>query len=60
MSSKEKLPDKLTLKKCGCGHVGCDTWRFKEGIFYQGSGFSKRVAKEVARRYNIYNKKNGK
>lgn len=56
---KEAYPTKITVKKCGCGHVGCDMWGFEEGTFYQGTGFSKRVAKEVSRRYNTHNKKNG-
>jgi hypothetical protein len=45
----------LTLERCSCEHKQCKRWGFKEGMFYQGSGFTLEEAQEIARRYNTYN-----
>lgn len=44
-------PDTLTLKQCSCG-AQCKTYGFKQGTFYQGSGFDKETAERVASSYN--------
>lgn len=48
------LPSKLTPEKCPCGHEACDTWGFKEGTYYQGCGFPREIAEEIAKRYEQY------
>lgn len=46
-------PAKLTPERCCCAYVSCQTYGFKEGIFYQGSGFEKEVAERIATSYNV-------
>jgi len=50
----EKLPKTLTVERCRCPWPNCSTYQFKEGLFYQGSGFSKEAAEEIAHRYNVH------
>jgi len=50
----EKLPKTLTVERCRCPCPNCSTYQFKEGLFYQGSGFSKEAAEEIAHRYNVH------
>jgi len=53
-----ELPEQLTPVKCQCGAPVCNTYGFEEGMFYQGCGFRKEVAEEIARRYNALPKVN--
>ena len=48
------FPKKLTLEPCGCDYDKCQRTGFKEGTFYQGNGFDRPLAEEIARRYNDY------
>lgn len=48
------FPQTLTLQPCNCGASTCDRVAFREGMFYQGSGFPRELAEEVKRRYDTY------
>lgn len=45
-------PAQLTIERCRCAYVSCQTYGFKEGTFYQGCGFEKETAERVAASYN--------
>lgn len=48
----KELPKQLTPEKCNCGAPLCNRYGFREGMFYQGTGFDKEVAEEIAKRYS--------
>jgi hypothetical protein len=37
------------IQRCNCGHPSCDRWTVEggDGLFYQGTGYPKRVAEAV-------------
>jgi len=46
--------DMVTIEKCRCGHAVCNTHGLNIGTFYQGSGWDKETALEIAHRLNSY------
>lgn len=46
-------PAQLTIERCHCAYDACQTYGFKEGTFYQGSGFEKETAERIATSYNV-------
>jgi hypothetical protein len=46
--------EKLTIEKCPCGNPACNTYGVQQGMFYQGSGFDKDEAEEIACRFNAH------
>lgn len=54
MDEATKRPTTLTLQPCNCGAPTCKRTGFREGTFYQGSGFERELAEEVKRRYDAH------
>lgn len=46
--------EKVSIVKCQCGHPICDKHGLSYGDFYQGVGWSKKDAEEIAHRINSY------
>jgi hypothetical protein len=46
--------EKVSVVKCQCGDWICDKHGLSYGDFYQGCGWSKRDAEEIAHRINAY------
>lgn len=44
----------VTIVKCQCGQSGCDRYGLSEGMFYQGCGWSKERAEQIAAAINDY------
>ena len=42
------------IVKCQCGYKSCDRYGLSIGHFYQGCGWSREEAEEIARRCNMH------
>lgn len=51
---KAVYPAQLIVTHCTCGSNHCDKYGFREGLFFQGCGFPRALALEIARRYNAF------
>lgn len=54
MSSEREVK----VVKCSCGDPVCQTYGLDDGLFYQGSGWSKELAEKHAKAYNAFYAKN--
>lgn len=44
----------IEVVKCSCGHSHCSKHGFQFGTFYQGCGWDKEAAEEIAMRCNVH------
>ena len=52
--SAEKLPETLTLVKCPCRHLGCDSYDIRELSHMDGAGYPQEIAAALALRWNVH------